>query len=88
MSTHITTMTQRRQVTIPAEVLRVLGLKPRDRVAFSIEGSQVTVKPVEFTLETAFGAVKPLNRPEDFDQIAQSAKDEHVDHAIEKMRSE
>ena len=31
-----TTLTQRSQVTVPAEVRRLLGLKPRDKVTFTI----------------------------------------------------
>ena len=31
-----TTITQRSQVTVPAEVRRVLGVKPRDKITFTI----------------------------------------------------
>ena len=58
----VTTITQRSQVTLPAEVRRVLGLKPRDQVAFTIEGSDVRLVPAQFTLESAYGSVEPLSR--------------------------
>jgi antitoxin PrlF len=86
MSEYVMTMTQRSQVTVPAEVRRVLGLKPRDRVAFEIKGAEVRLRPAEFTLETAFGSVEPLNRPEDFEEISRLAKEEHVERAVRKMR--
>ena len=55
----LTTLTQRGQVTVPAEVRRILHLKPNDKVAFRIEDDQVRLVPVKFTVETAFGSVKP-----------------------------
>ncbi len=72
----VTTLTQRSQVTLPAEVRRVLGLKPRDKVAFTIEGSDVRLVPAQFSLESAYGSVAPLRRPEDFERITREAKAE------------
>ncbi len=74
----VTTLTQRSQVTIPAEVRRVLGLKPRDKVAFAIDEGEVRLVPAEFTLESAYGSVEPLQRPEDFSAISREAKEEHA----------
>lgn len=72
----IATTTQRNQVTIPAEVRRLLGLKPRDKVTFTIDDSgNVRLAPAPFTLESAYGSVKPSQRPEDFDEISRNAKD-------------
>ena len=71
-----TTTTQRNQVTIPVEVRRTLGLKPRDKVAFTIEdGGQVRLSAAAFSLETAYGSVKPrVSTDEDLDAIIRSAK--------------
>ncbi|MGH2347651.1 MAG: AbrB/MazE/SpoVT family DNA-binding domain-containing protein, partial [Chloroflexota bacterium] len=52
-----TTITQRGQVTIPAEVRRRLGVGPRDKVAFTIDDDGVHLLPAPFTLESAFGSV-------------------------------
>ena len=82
----ITTMTQRGQVTIPAEVRRLLNLKPKDKVAFEIEEREVRLAPVKFTLESAYGSVEPLHRPEDFEEITRVAKEEHVTRVIRKMK--
>jgi AbrB family looped-hinge helix DNA binding protein len=71
----ITTITQRGQVTIPAEVRRLLGARPRDKIAFQIDGDEVRLAPVTFTLEAAFGSVPPLSRPEDFDAITRIARE-------------
>lgn len=81
-----TTITQRGQVTIPAEVRRVLGLKPRDKVAFTIEGNEVRLAAASFTLESAYGSVKPSKRPEDFGEISQTAKEAKAEKTIDKLR--
>ncbi len=71
----ITTITQRSQVTIPAEVRRVLGVKPRDKVAFTIENGGVRLAPASFSLESAYGSVKPVEKPENFEEISRIAKE-------------
>ena len=69
------TTTQRNQVTIPIEVRRLLGLKPRDKVAFTIDDEgEVRLAAAPFSLESAYGSVKPSSSPEDFDAITREAK--------------
>jgi AbrB family looped-hinge helix DNA binding protein len=65
----IMTMTRKGQVTIPAVVRRLLGLEPNKQVAFEIENGEVRIRPAQATLEAAYGAVKPLSRPEDFEEV-------------------
>ena len=71
-------MTRKGQVTIPAVIRKMLGLEPNKQVAFEIEGGEVRIKPARATLEAAYGAVKPLTRPEDFERIAEIAQEEHA----------
>ena len=71
----VTTITQRSRVTIPAEVRRVLGVKPRDKVAFTIEDGGVRLTPAPFSLESAYGSVKPVETPENFEEISRIAKE-------------
>lgn len=84
----ITSMTQRGQVTIPVEIRHKFGLKPGDKVMFTIEDGQVTVEPVKFSLEDAFASVQPRNRPEDIERLIHEAKDERAERLIAQMRSE
>jgi AbrB family looped-hinge helix DNA binding protein len=70
-----TTITQRGQVTIPAEVRRMLGVKPRDKVAFTIEDGEVRLAPVSFSLESVYGSVKPSRKPEDYEKVSRTAKE-------------
>lgn len=71
-------LTEKGQVTVPAEVRRALGASPGDKVVFVVDGNDVRLLPVTFTLETAFGSVEPLERPEDFDEVTRRAREEHA----------
>ena len=80
------TTTQRNQVTIPAEVRRLLHLKPRDKVTFTIDDSgEVHLQAASFTLESAFGSVRPSQRPEDFKAISRIAKDEKAEQTAREL---
>ncbi len=79
------TITQRSQVTIPAEVRRVLGLKPRDKVTFTIEDNQVRLTSVPFSLESAYGSVKPAKSLEDFDEASGMAKESKAEKTLREL---
>ena len=57
---HITTITGRGQVTLPASVRRLLGVSAGERVAFVVEGDTVRVEPVATRLDEVLGSVRPL----------------------------
>ena len=83
----IASTTQRNQVTIPAEVRRLLGLKPRDKVAFTVEdGGTVRLTAALFTLESVFGSVQASAHPEDFEAIIRDAKDAKAERTVREMR--
>ncbi len=79
------TMTQRGQVTLPAEVRRLLGVKPRDKVTFTIDGGEVRLEAPPFSLESAFGSVQPSTRPEDLDGITRAAKDAKAEQTAREL---
>lgn len=82
----VASITQRSQVTIPARVRRALGLKARDKVAFTIEHDGVRLKPARFTLESAYGSVKPSRTPEDFEAISRTVKEARAEKALGKLK--
>ena len=86
MKEFVSTITQRGQVTIPVEVRRLLGLKPRDRVAFEIGGNEVKLVPVRFTLESAYGSVPPHGEPQDFKKISRRVKEARAEAIVRRMR--
>ncbi len=83
---YIRTVTTKGQVTIPAEVRRLLEVKPGDQVVFRVRQGSVELRPVSVTLEDAFGAVTPRSRPEDFASLRQIAIEEHVRKVVEEMK--
>ena len=79
--------TQRNQVTIPAEVRRLLGLRPRDRVTFTIEDDgTVRLSPSRFTLESVFGSVDPVDEVRDVGALIRDAKDEQAERKVRELR--
>lgn len=86
MTQIVGSITGRGQVTIPVEVRRILGLQPGEKVIFEIDGNQVRLLRPPFTLESAYGSVTPLNRPEDFEAISRRAKEEHAENVVRRMR--
>ena len=67
------------QVTIPAEIRQLLGIKPRDRVAFRVEGGVVTIIPVRSTLEQHYRSVPALDPPRTIEEMTEIAWEEHAD---------
>lgn len=85
MATLTTTMTEKGQVTIPVQVRKALGLKPRDRVVFEIRDSEVTIKPASSDLLAGFGAVKPKTKPEDFELMRREVGERVVSEALREF---
>ena len=80
------TVTRKGQVTIPLRIRRLLRIGPNDRVVFHTEEGRVYLTAVRETLESAFGAVAPLNRPEDFESLRSEAVDEQAAKIVREMR--
>ena len=58
MSGRITTVTQKGQVTIPAEIRKALKLQARDRVEFTLVDGEARLRPAKSVVEATAGAVK------------------------------
>ncbi len=52
-----TTVTEKGQVTIPQEIRRLMGLHPRDKVRFEVEGEVIRLRRATSKLLAGFGAV-------------------------------
>lgn len=86
MATMATSMTKKGQVTIPVEVRKALGLKPRDRVVFEIRDTEVTIRPASSDLLAGFGAVKPKTRPEDFELMRKEVGEWLAEGMLRELR--
>lgn len=78
-------LTAKGQVTIPRQVRELLGVKPHDQVLFRVQDGTVQLQRATLSLEDTFGAVEPLQRPEDFRSLRERAMEEHVKQAAERL---
>ncbi len=85
---YVRTVTSKGQVTIPAEIRRLLEMEPGDRVVFRVTEDRVELQTVAMSLEDTFGAVPPRSRPEDFASLREIAIEEHVEEAVRRMRDQ
>ncbi|HLZ68626.1 MAG TPA: hypothetical protein VKV26_01835 [Dehalococcoidia bacterium] len=84
----VASVTERGQVTVPAEVRRLLGTGPHGKIIFQIDGDQVRLKRPAFTLKTAFASVQPLGNEGDFKQIIREVKEERAERTERKLRDQ
>jgi AbrB family looped-hinge helix DNA binding protein len=61
-SEHLSTVTSKGQITLPLAIRRLLGVRPRDKVAFVVEDDQVRVTRTGSVVARTAGAVK-VDRP-------------------------
>ena len=85
MTELVTTMTQRGQITVPAEVRRMLGLKPHDKVAFAIDAGDVRLVPVAFTAASAYGSVEPTGETDDVEAQIRQAKRDRTEQTMRSL---
>lgn len=76
MGEYSTTVTSKGQVTIPGELRRALSIKPKDKVAFELINGELRLRPIQSPVLSSFGAVKPKNRPEDFQRMRREIEEE------------
>ncbi len=78
MKEAISTLTTKGRVTIPAEVRRHLGLKPRDKIAFVIEDEgEVRLKAPRYSnVASLRGAAGSLPKPISWQEMKEIAYEE------------
>jgi AbrB family looped-hinge helix DNA binding protein len=77
-------ITERGQITIPAEIRNLLGLENKGQVSFIIQDGVVTLRR-PLTLKEVAGSIKPVNTPEDWEARIREAKEEKAERTIREM---
>jgi AbrB family looped-hinge helix DNA binding protein len=77
-----TTVTEKGQVTIPADVRAMLGIKPKDKVIFEVDGDVARMRRAPSKVERWYGAVSPQRRPEDFARLREEFEQGVAEEAI------
>ena len=85
MQHYHTTLTERGQVTLPAEIRRMLGVKPKEKVTFEVDGESIRIISSKFTVESVRGSVPPLAERKSLEDIVDIAAEEHARHVIDEM---
>lgn len=84
----VTTLTSKGQLTVPAEVRRMLGLKQGDKVVFQLEGQEVKLAPAGSRLEAGYQSIPALNEPKTWREIEAIVADERAEAYRRSIREE
>ncbi len=80
----LSTVTSKGQVTIPAEVRKTLGLRTGDKVAFSIEESQVRLRRTGSVVAATAGIFKSAQPAKSAEQLRGAAEEAIAREAEER----
>lgn len=80
MKEFISSVSPKGQITLPMEIRKQLGIKPRDKVAVSLGEDGVKVTPVSGRLAESFGAVPSLKEARTLEEMTRIANEEHALH--------
>jgi AbrB family looped-hinge helix DNA binding protein len=69
------------QVTIPAEIRRLLGVKPKDRIAFEVVAGDVRIKQAPSALDEIYQSVPALAQPRTWQEIKDTVREEQAQQA-------
>lgn len=69
------------QITIPVEIRRLLGVKPKDKVAFKVERGKVEIAPAPSPLEESYQAIPPLTPPRSWKEVEAMVAEEIAQNA-------
>ena len=72
------TLTSKGQVTVPVEIRRLLGLKPKTKVAFLRKKDRVYLTTPNYTLSTIKGIVPKLKEKYSEKEIRDIAIESHI----------
>lgn len=79
----VSTLTQKGQVTIPIQIRRLLGLKPKAKVAFLQKKDGVHIAVPRYTLATIKGVVPALSQKYSEKEIREIA----IESRLEKYKT-
>ncbi len=80
-------ITERGQATIPAEVRRLLGLEPHDRIVFEIEGGDVRLRRATSAVSHTAGALHTDIARRDAAELRAAAEGAFARETVMRARS-
>ncbi len=88
MAQNVTSLTSKGQVTIPKAIRDELGLRPFDKIRFTIEDGEVKLRKAYPSLEEIAGSLPAHHVTMDIDEAIALAWEEHARDIVRKMRDE
>ena len=82
MQQHVSHLTRKGQVTIPAEIRRLLGLAPHDKVAFLVHADKVQISPATSVVAQTAGMLRgdqPMLTPQQEKEPVEKAMAEEAE---------
>lgn len=77
MQTYIGSVSPKGQITVPKALRKLLGIKPKDKIAFQVEKRAVTIIPKGSLVDATYRVVPALSKPLSFRNVSRIAADEH-----------
>lgn len=85
MKEFVSSVSPKGQITLPAEVRRQLGLRPKDKVTIQVDGDDIRLVPTSFTLESAAGSVPALKEPLAWEEIETRLNEDRDERIIRTL---
>lgn len=85
MREFLSSITRKGQVTIPAEIRRLLGVAPHDKVAFLVEDGQIRLAHAGSVVARTAGAIKIEGPPREAKVLREVAEGSIAQEAVERM---
>ncbi len=70
-------LTLKGQVTIPASIRVLMGLKPGDKINFDLMGDYIKLKPAS-NLDSVYGSIAPLKKKMSFKEMKRIALEDKL----------
>jgi len=75
--TYIGSVSPKGQITIPKTLRRLLGVKPKGKIAFKVEHRMVKIVPVGSQVDATYQVVPALAKKVSFKDMSMIASEEH-----------
>lgn len=81
----VSSVTSKGQVTIPVEVRRLLGVKPRDKVSFLVDGDKVRITRRESVVARTAGILKSNKSAPTIEEMTEAAERGMAEDAVRRV---
>ncbi len=77
-SEYLSRISLKGQITVPAPIRQILGVRPKDKLAFAVSSGKVQLVRARSGVDASFQVVPALPRKLSNKQVAEAAVNEHV----------